>query len=1761
MPPRARGLQRGADTIRILIATDSHVGYNERDAERKDDSWKTFHEVMCLAKEHDVDMVLHAGDLFHENKPSRKSMYQVMRSLRMNCLGEKPCELEMLSDASENFGGIFDHVNYEDEDINIAIPVFAIHGNHDDPSGEGSYSPLDLLQASGFVNYFGRTPEVDKIAVKPVLLQKGGTKLALYGLSNVRDERLFHTWRDGNVKFFQPGTQKDEWFNLMSVHQNHHAHTPTSYLPENFLPDFIDLVVWGHEHECLIDPRYNPEMGFHVMQPGSSVATSLMPGEAVPKHIAILSVTGKEFTSESIRLKTVRPFIMKEIVLAEEKEIQEKEIWRITDNRAKITQYLNQVIEGLIEDARRDWLELQVDRKEGDELEVPLPLVRLRVEYTAPQPGEFHCENPQRISNRFMDKVANVNDVVQFHRKKKIVNRALKNNAEMPDEQVLAELSIDSVKVDKLVKEFLTAQTLTILPQNSFGDAVTQFVDKDDKHAMETFVKDSLTSQLNHLMNANEVDEEEIINEMDQYRSQLETLFASGQLKKTRKTKLKPKPDGWDSEFDGSWAEQPAALVRSDNEGGKDDDENPADIPPKKAASRGRGKAAGTTRQAATAPKKAPATAKAGRGRQKLVEEEEDDEDDDGDVVMISDDDEESAEDLFVRSNRKVAPAKKAAAKAPTRAKSPVKKTTTSRVKAPAASKQSTLNFSQTPAPRSQPTRPAASRGRKVVEPSRLGFQVDHPIPRFCPFTSMTCYLPFDVLRGVPGFARTVARLLLTVHFPSISFEVPTLVHGDGWLPTLPGGELPTMSLAYKVEELLALRDSVSESAVSIDKFADEDVIKEHVLRPSASASANLACRASNRSLRPQAAVGSAQAAPVKKPSPSPSFKRGKAEKLLKEHGSPPGLRVTAGGRIVPSDLPPLGTSQYGDTTYHSHFLRAASGNVMPTNQHSNGNSTARIEVIGGQPVLFVGDRMFALPAVNATNPTTTLSIVTPTMETSTKAMPDLDHLNAHSTPPGAAFGPSRASSQSPFAGLDLTTLKAQQAIKKQELRTVEQTEVLQASQQTEAWRTSMIEKKRCLIVELDALRKQITSLEDNCATAQPGPDSTTAPFAPQFAQSLPQSLYGFPSANPYAPMMMYQPPSFGSFPPFPAAEPTPFVPVATPNPPHSPGSASRRSHAIEIKPPREEPGKQLASALDPKSPTYEPALKSNVINNTVPPTPSPPKNSAWGLGEVSEGPQQSGRDPSQKLSLSSIDTTDFFPTNTHEYSLTRVAPRVIATSNGDISAPSTPEKHWPASPWNEDNSGRSRKENSAPKLTSWPEAFGRQSSLSTLRNSTGSHTVAASQERASIPAAMMTSSTSGQNVLSRTKSEQRTGTEENWAFSTKAVSHVPSTYQEGYQAGYDHVGVPDSPDVLQGFIQGLMHFLSDEAKKRQFELSARNIYVQGMDSRTPSLRGLVAGSTPHDSGISMTFNRSNVPSNGQENARSATEKVATDVRLDPGHNPHGRDDLNQDTRPRVASAAMYPSPAGLFPFPERKIAGQYQSAFAMAENSRSKASPEMCVPSRSHSASTAGVVQQIFGHQLQNREYMTPLTQQRFYPTPKEKSPSSFTGTFTGDKAPSMRHLADHRFSGLDGAMDDLAELSPDIHDAKGRGSVDVRSNGDSGPAEVEEEDASCFKPSGGKGKQKATYPPAKATTIGADSASSPVVAPSSPRKSGEQSPAKAKLEQVTNKFRRVKKDDARVMSPEDKKGRSDKWRVRFQQLKKAEIEEIEEHRKTTRT
>jgi double-strand break repair protein MRE11 len=143
----------------------------------------------------------------------------------------------------------FPAINYEDPNLNISLPVFSIHGNHDDPQGAGAVSwfpinavlpdwpntdpkagalgALDLLSVSGLINYMGKfdLPYSDSeakeegIAVRPVLLQKGTTRLAMYGIGNVKDQRMHFELRSNRVRMYMP-KDRDDWFNILVVHQN-----------------------------------------------------------------------------------------------------------------------------------------------------------------------------------------------------------------------------------------------------------------------------------------------------------------------------------------------------------------------------------------------------------------------------------------------------------------------------------------------------------------------------------------------------------------------------------------------------------------------------------------------------------------------------------------------------------------------------------------------------------------------------------------------------------------------------------------------------------------------------------------------------------------------------------------------------------------------------------------------------------------------------------------------------------------------------------------------------------------------------------------------------------------------------------------------------------------------------------------------------------------------------------------------------------------------------------------------------------------------------------------------------------------------------------------------------------------------------------------------------------------------------------------------------------------------------------------------------
>lgn len=60
-------------------------------------------------------------------------------------------------------------------------------------------------------------------------------------------------------------------------------HGPQQSVPEGMFDDNIDFVVWGHEHDCRVEPEEVAGKRYRICQPGSSVATSLADGESLEK--------------------------------------------------------------------------------------------------------------------------------------------------------------------------------------------------------------------------------------------------------------------------------------------------------------------------------------------------------------------------------------------------------------------------------------------------------------------------------------------------------------------------------------------------------------------------------------------------------------------------------------------------------------------------------------------------------------------------------------------------------------------------------------------------------------------------------------------------------------------------------------------------------------------------------------------------------------------------------------------------------------------------------------------------------------------------------------------------------------------------------------------------------------------------------------------------------------------------------------------------------------------------------------------------------------------------------------------------------------------------------------------------------------------------------------------------------------------------------------------------------------------------------------
>ncbi|KAL3658000.1 hypothetical protein V7S43_017043 [Phytophthora oleae] len=499
------------DTLRVLVSTDNHLGYAEKDPVRGNDSFRSFREILQLAQRENVDLLLLGGDLFHDNKPSRHTLYETMRLLRTHCMGDGAVNFQVVSDQSINFPN-FGVVNFEDPNYNVELPVFSIHGNHDDPARGGggdttlSLAALDVLSAANLVNYFGKSEKVDAVEVFPVLLTKGNTRVAIYGLGNMRDERLNRMFAQGKVMFRRPAERAEDWFSIFVVHQNRDdkGRGSKNCVPESVIPDFIDLVVWGHEHECLIDVQESVKGDFFISQPGSSVATSLVEGEAKQKHVAVLEINGQSFRMSNHELYTVRPFKMGEVILNEIEELEPND----PDMADHVREYLEGRVMELLHEAELEQEERRRERARerekrqqdspfplpeignGGEEEKELVLIRLRVEHTG-----FPVLVNQRFGATFVGKVANPNDILLFYRRKKDRIIASDKNASKELEKSLLgrpvrPTPLASVTIEDILSKQLCApeRKLVLLPEAQLGIALEKFTLKNNSSAIQEFV-------------------------------------------------------------------------------------------------------------------------------------------------------------------------------------------------------------------------------------------------------------------------------------------------------------------------------------------------------------------------------------------------------------------------------------------------------------------------------------------------------------------------------------------------------------------------------------------------------------------------------------------------------------------------------------------------------------------------------------------------------------------------------------------------------------------------------------------------------------------------------------------------------------------------------------------------------------------------------------------------------------------------------------------------------------------------------------------------------------------------------------------------------------------------------------------------------------------------------------------------------------------------------------------------------------------------
>lgn len=531
------------------------------------------------------------------------------------------------------------------------------------------------------------------------------------------------------------------------------------------------------------------------------------------------------------------------------------------------------------------------------------------------------------------------------------------------------------------------------------------------------------------------------------------------------------------------------------------------------------------------------------------------------------------------------------------------------------------------------------------------------------------------------------------------------------------------------------------------------------------------------------------------RPSPTPSLKKRKAEQILKDHGSPPGLRVTAGGRIVPSDQSPLCSPRYGYSAIKKNGMLIKFGPNFPA--PPGGIPMQKMGLPNGFVAQDPNGRLCQMVdgkflPVDDVNGIPQLYIAAPNLTGSTgfplgrsddvagigpfdsAARKQTNQVQDEVPTPGAAIKQAAMKQPTISVSMQIQALEKQYTKLEHESRDLDKVEVLQRSSMSSKAYAQLVQNRRELVSRMNDIRVSLKALKEAKPSAEHSPQATAHPMQQQFTMPpygppmmgptgpladwaldgiasdahgmapypgapMPHGLGFFappPAAYPGAmapypamfgpmpPMFMGMPPvdAYGNFvpntqnaqpfsngsPPAPRTETThEAAPTTSRRAAENSGSnqqdSPRRTHALQIKNPESKTESNQKTALNPMSPSYQPAVKSTPASKpATAASPSPAlaeavrAHNAW----VSESADTSGSAGSQRKlryesSTSSYATADFFPNNPRDHSMRKDAYPIaedhhmhrikVAESRHSTSTeqPVTPDKECHNPDWN----------------------------------------------------------------------------------------------------------------------------------------------------------------------------------------------------------------------------------------------------------------------------------------------------------------------------------------------------------------------------------------------------------------------------------------------------------------------------------------------